>query len=380
MDADQAAPAFNGRLGLQQRVLPAYRLAFFDRLAQVCTGGLEVFAGEPRSSEAILTSTELQVARYSPARNRHLLAGPLYACWQDGLREWLQSWEPQALIVEANPRYLATGQALRWMHDRNRPVLGWALGAPAGAGPLVGVREAWWRRFVAQFDAMIAYSSQGAADYCRLGVPAARVFTAFNAVSLPAPTPAPASGRHSAAHAPLKVLSVGRLQARKRVDLLIQACAALGMAIELTIVGDGPARAELEALAGHLLPATRFAGALQGGELAALFEDADVFVLPGTGGLAVQQAMSHGLPVIVAEGDGTQRDLVTGENGWLVASGDLQALISAMRQASGDRERLRLMGSYSRQLAAERFNVDAMRDTFIEAIAAAQWHRERASS
>jgi glycosyltransferase involved in cell wall biosynthesis len=380
MAANGANPAFNGRLGVQQRVLPAYRLAFFDCLAKACAGGLEVFAGEPRGGEAILTSTELRVARHRPARNRHLLAGPFYACWQVDLPQWLRSWDPQVLIVEANPRYLAIGQAVRWMHERNRPVLGWALGAPQASGLLHAPREAWRSRFVVQFDAMIAYSSQGAADYQRLGVPAERVFTAYNAVSPPLLPEAASSTRRSEMHDPLKVLSVGRLQARKRIDLLIQACAALALPLRLTVVGDGPARPQLEALARELLPEARFPGAVQGQELAALFEAADVFVLPGTGGLAVQQAMGHGLPVIVAEGDGTQRDLVTGDNGWLIASGDLPALESALRQAAADRERLKRLGNHSRQLVAERFNIHAMRDTFLEAIAAAQRHRERASA
>ena len=49
-------------------------------------------------------------------------------------------------------------------------------------------------------------------------------------------------------------------------------------------------------------------------------------MLPGTGGLAVQQAMAHGLPVIVAQGDGTQDDLVRPENGWQIPPDDLAAL------------------------------------------------------
>ena len=42
------ARRFPGRLGLQQRVLPAYRAPFFDLLAGACQGGLSVFAGEAR--------------------------------------------------------------------------------------------------------------------------------------------------------------------------------------------------------------------------------------------------------------------------------------------------------------------------------------------
>ena len=36
------------RLGLVQRVLPSYRVPFFDALARACAGGLGLFAGQPR--------------------------------------------------------------------------------------------------------------------------------------------------------------------------------------------------------------------------------------------------------------------------------------------------------------------------------------------
>ena len=71
------------------------------------------------------------------AQNIHLFSGPLYLCHQRGLVEWLENWNPDALIVEANPRYLATGAAVRWMHERGRKVIGWGLGAP----PIAGLAE-----------------------------------------------------------------------------------------------------------------------------------------------------------------------------------------------------------------------------------------------
>ena len=40
---------FPGRVAIQQRVLPAYRVPFFDKLASLCSGGVEVFAGGCRS-------------------------------------------------------------------------------------------------------------------------------------------------------------------------------------------------------------------------------------------------------------------------------------------------------------------------------------------
>ena len=48
------AMTFNGKLGLVQRVLPVYRAPFFDALASACTGGLDVFAGQPRADGSIV--------------------------------------------------------------------------------------------------------------------------------------------------------------------------------------------------------------------------------------------------------------------------------------------------------------------------------------
>ena len=104
------------------------------------------------------------------------------------------------------------------------------------------------------------------------------------------------------------VLFVGRLQVRKQVDTLIHACAQLPPISppRLWIIGDCPQRGELETLADSHYPAAAFLGAQHGAELEHAMRQADLFVLPGTGGLAVQQAMSFGLPVIVGRSDGTR--------------------------------------------------------------------------
>ena len=57
---------FPGKLGLQQRVLPSYRVPFFDMLASACNGGMSLFAGQPRAEESIL-SGKLQIANYAQA-------------------------------------------------------------------------------------------------------------------------------------------------------------------------------------------------------------------------------------------------------------------------------------------------------------------------
>lgn len=365
--------SFPGRLGLIQRVLPVYRAAFFDALAAACTGGLSVFAGTPRPDESIAVTDRLEAAHFTPARNLHLLRGAFYLCWQRGLTAWLEARDPDALIVEANPRYLSTPSALRWMRRRGRPVLGWGLGAPP-VSPFAALRNARRLAFLRPFDALLTYSRRGAEEYAALGFPAERIFVAPNAA---APRPLqPLPSRPATFDGRPQVLFVGRLQARKRVDLLLRACAALPEALQpdLVIVGDGPARAALETLARQIYPRAEFPGAKHGDDLIPCFLAADLFVLPGTGGLAVQQAMAYGLPVIMGAGDGTNDDLVRPPsgtrpaNGWQVPPDDLAALTDTLKAALADPARLRAMGAESYRIVREEINLERMVAVFVEAL------------
>lgn len=359
---------YQGRLGFQQRVLPAYRALFFDTLAAACSDGMSLFAGQPRLDESIYTFTELETAQYYAANNRHLLRGAFYLCYQPNFLAWLEAWNPQTLIVEANPRYPNTRQAVRWMHARGRAVIGWGLGAPRLSGVLGLFRQQQRLKFLRSLDGLIAYSSRGAEEYRRLGMAPERVYTAPNAA---APRPVgPPSTRPPKFNPQPNLLFVGRLQERKRIDNLLHACAALPPELtpRLMIVGDGPARPELEVLAGRVFPRAEFLGARHGPELVQCYALADLFVLPGTGGLAIQAAMSHGLPVIAAQGDGTQADLVRPENGWVVAPNNLDALINAVNAALSDIVRLRTMGDESFRITLEEINIETMTAVFIEAL------------
>jgi glycosyltransferase involved in cell wall biosynthesis len=361
---------FPGRLGLQQRVIPSYRAQFLDSLAKACDGGLCVFAGRPLPKEGIDPVEDLQIARLVYAENKNFLdpSSPLFMCWQNGFLEWLEEWQPEVLIVEANPRYPVTRQAIAWMHRKERKVIGWGLGAPLNVGPLASFRRQERLSMLHSLDAIIAYSRQGAEQYRQLGIPQDIVYVAFNAVDRAPLTPLPQ--RPVQFYGKATVLFVGRLQFRKRVDLLLEACAALPHELQphVVVIGEGPAREEYEILSQQIYPNAKFVGAKHGIELEPYFAKADLFVLPGTGGLAIQQAMAHGLPIIVAHGDGTQDDLVRSENGWQVPPDDLHALTNILQQALTDPAQLRRMGDASYHIVAEEINVDKMVEVFIKAL------------
>lgn len=360
------------RVSVQQRILPNYRGGFFNALGKCCTGGLSVFAGSPRPEEAVESLSRLSGATLYHAQNTHLFRGKFYLCWQSGLMNWLDTSRPEVLILEANPRYLSSPGAVHWARKHHCGLVGWGLGAPQSNGWKNQLLQNAWRRFLRQFDVLITYSQQGAEEYTRLGFDSERIFVAPNAVSarpawaLPE-RPAQVAGKKNV------ILSVGRLQERKCIDNLIYACAALPQSLQpdLWIVGAGPEAAHLEEIAAQVYPQTHFWGALYDQDLENLFRQADLFVLPGTGGLAVQQAMAYGLPVIVAEADGTQSNLVKAQNGWILPPRDLPALTETLKVALSSIPRLRAMGTASFEIVSREVNLETMVIAFGKALTAA---------
>lgn len=359
---------FPGRVGIQHGTVSTYRAPLFDELARSCQGGLSIFAGKPRPNDGIATTDNLKVARLARANNRYFFDGAISVCWQSGLMRWLEEWDPEVLIVETNPRFLSTARAVKWMQRRGRPVFGWGLGTMSLARGFERLRGAGRRRFLLGLDGMIAYSSRAKREYAELGFPADKIWVARNAATF-APKEAPPE-RPPEVASPPTVIFVGRLTQQKRIDNLLKACAAMppDRRPRLKVVGDGTPRAELEAMAKEVYPSAEFLGSLHGPALRPAWQSADLFVLPGLGGLAIQEAMANGLPVIVAEGDGTQEDLVRPDTGWNVAPNDLDALTVALRDALSDGPRLRRMGAEAYRVIAEEINYEGMVASFMDAL------------
>ena len=126
---------------------------------------------------------------------------------------------------------------------------------------------------------------------------------------------------------------------------------------------------ELEALANQIYPQRHFWAHGTAGP-GTHFSVGDLFVLPGTGGLAVQQAMSFGLPVMVGKADGTQSDLVRPANGWQLPPADLRALTQALTDALQDVPRLRRMGAELYRITREEINLEQMVEIFGNAVRA----------
>jgi glycosyltransferase involved in cell wall biosynthesis len=118
------------------------------------------------------------------------------------------------------------------------------------------------------------------------------------------------------------------------------------------VVGDGPARADLEAR----LPNTTFIGFLEGGALAQAYASSDVFLFPSdteTFGNVTLEAMASGLPTVCADAAGS-RDLVEdGTTGRLCPPGDGEAFTKAVRTLIADAALRNRMGAAAHERAQD---------------------------
>jgi len=163
-------------------------------------------------------------------------------------------------------------------------------------------------------------------------------------------------------------LVVSYLVARKRVSDVIKAFAFVVSRrsdVVLRVVGDGPAREELMALARSLRlgEACQFVGHVPHERIAEEYGQADVVVSASaseTFGMSLLEAMASGLPVISAVNDGSVGIIVDGETGFLVSVGDANGMALKMDRLRSDRDLVRRLGEAARQRVSDLFSWDVI--------------------
>lgn len=153
------------------------------------------------------------------------------------------------------------------------------------------------------------------------------------------------------------VVYLGRLTSQKRVHLLLDAVHAAAIAAPVTIVGDGPARADLEAQAARLaLPNVRFLGVVPDEDVPGLVRGAAVaaFLSEREGlGLAAAEAQMMGTPVVATTDGGGVLDLLTDGHGASVVAPTPQAVGAALTRLLADATAPDAAAGAGRRLRAE---------------------------
>jgi glycosyltransferase involved in cell wall biosynthesis len=271
----------------------------------------------------------------------------------------IATWQPDAVLV-----YTWSSNAhLRVMRyfSRRIPVLF------RGDSTLLD-RRAWWRARLRRMfltwvyshvDVAIAVGTNNRRYFEWCGMAPRRIALAHHSVDTV--RFAADSGRHDNVAAQWReelgipseaivILFAGKLQPKKNPHLLLHTFKVLDDGSHLVFVGNGELEEDLKAVGGEI-ENVHFMPFQNQSVMPAVYRLGDIFVLPSQGpeetwGLALNEAMASGRPVIASSKVGGACDLIkSGQTGWIFASGNPSALEGVLRAAVGSgRARLHAMG------------------------------------
>lgn len=252
-----------------------------------------------------------------------------------------------------------------------KPLFRWRLAIIYdGSSPNTDFRDSSFRTLARRFlarsaDAFVSNSHAGAKYLAEaLKVPEDKIFIKTYLV----PDAEALRKRLAESAAPLQQLKrpiflyVGRIEQRKGLKMLLQACAILKAQgysnYTLSIVGKGPQREELEAFVKeqNLEEQVSWEGWVEYGRLGAYFQQADVFVFPtfeDVWGMVVPEAMVFGKPILCSSGAASCELIAEGENGYIFDPRNPEQLAEQMRRFLDNPDLTPSMGERSRQIIAK---------------------------
>jgi glycosyltransferase involved in cell wall biosynthesis len=286
-------------------------------------------------------------------------AGYLLNAWP--LRRTLRRWSAQLLHV-----HYASGYGTTAMLSGFQPTLLSVWGSDVQEFPQRGPLQAMLLRRNLRSATALAATSRAMAQQVRCLTPERRdiAVTPFG-VDLDRFVP-PASG---GARAALTLGIVKTLAPTYGVDLLLRAFQGLAAdpavratqpALRLLVVGDGPQRAELEALARALgvEAQCRFLGPVPHAQVPQWLQQLDIYVAPSRAesfGVAVIEAGACGLPVVVSDAGGLPEVVLDGETGLVVPREDVAALQAALKRLVLDAALRGRLGRTAREHVAREY-------------------------
>jgi glycosyltransferase involved in cell wall biosynthesis len=204
------------------------------------------------------------------------------------------------------------------------------------------------RRFVyRRADALLSMSGAASDSFISSFRPTCPVFTGTQIMPRSVLPPPPSPSGITDHDGRLRVLFLGYLRPNKNVDSLILAFArSTSGSEELVIAGSGPELEHLKSLAAGVGNVT-FAGYVDGEAKAAVFSEADLFVVPSfvePWGLTVNEALFYGVPVLVSSGAASSTLIAEGRTGLVFdpsRQDDLEAHLRQFFESVELRERLR---------------------------------------
>lgn len=281
---------------------------------------------------------------------------------------------PDLVVVLSHVGNLSHWQLAKQKKQIGFKLVAWQCGYEYNPGRL---KNFLLGNFIPQFDHHLAYHSNAKAYALQHGSRPEQITLMHNTINEERIVCIPkerAQEQVRAAHPAIGdrriLLFVGAVLAEKRVEVIVDALDVLKRQdVVLVVVGDGE---HLPALKEYCQGREDvvFTGSIVEG-VGPYFDAAEVYLLPGTGGLGINEAMAHSLPIISGFADGSADDLVVdGENGYRLREGTAEELADRIERVIDDPAEAGRMGRVSREWITGKFAFRAFIDRIVKALTA----------
>lgn len=367
------------RVAFVTNIIPPYRKTFYEKLCSqsafewlILRGVQEEENGRPDYKGRIdIPEKKL--------KNREIKVGPYRIRWQRNVFKYLRIFNPEVLVILGMSGNLTNWLIILWARMKKRKLVIWACGweSQKKGSLYLKIKQAFMYLFYLSAERILVYSTKDREYFKGLSVDPEKLIVCYNGIEIDHLAPREELIRTKAiklreeegADKKKVFLYVGGMLREKEVDLLVEAFAdlhAIRPDAVLWLVGDGPDRKYFEELAAVKgIRDVKFWGRIID-EADQFFAAADFFVLPGVGGLALNQAMFWGIPCIGTEADGTDEDLIIdGVTGMRFLKSDKASLFNAMRACVElGAEQRKTYGDNCSSLIVNQSNVSEMVETF----------------
>jgi len=356
-----------------------YRVSFFEKLSNIDNVELTVIHGSEKTEVGRPTVEDVSSLRFANIclKSWEVKLHSFTIGYQAGVLRALRKCKPDTVIMLAICGTISNWFIAIWSRLKGKRLIMWTCNWEPQVENSIAyiIKKQFLKVYFKMADCILVYSSKARQSIMQLGIKPDKIRICYNGIETDHMIRNESTVQGKAVELRAKgnsrnrtmFLYVGGMLQEKRVDLLLRAFKNLPQdKVSLWLVGDGPAMREYQNLSQELsLKNVKFWGRIIE-NVDQFFAAADFFVLPGVGGLALNQAMFWEVPCIVSEADGTEEDLVVhGATGYRFQKDSLESLTSCMQMALYTKsEERQEMGQRARNLILERSNVNEMVRTF----------------
>ena len=371
------------RIAFIAPMLAPYRVTFYEKLFNDPDNDWCLFHGLKKEEDGRPQYTKNASFKNTPLNFSSYKIGSFELYYIKDLNRQVKDFKPEIIVMFGNPGFISNILLMKWAKKRKIRVLLWVCAWDSGK--IQGISRRLKRKvskyYYSQADAFIVYGTQAKRFLTDFKIPEERIRIAYNGIE----TDYMVNNKTNI----LKEAEKIRLQYAKSDDLifiyvggLIEAKKILQLIDQfhifnskylnskLWIIGDGTLKnavqLKIDQLANDNI--NYFGRIIE--DIDMYFAASDCFVLPGSGGLGLNQALFWKKPCICSIADGTEEDLIyEGDTGFYFKRDNWIDLQNAMERfmncSKVEREK---MGEKGHNLIVTQSNVNSMVEIFKETV------------